>query len=566
MIQHKSVISGVAAFSDCYVATAGYDNQVILWDAKTKKAIALGYHDHLANQCQFSQDGRYLVSSSSDYTARLWRLPDMKLEAVLNAHTDDVEGVAFHPTREIIATTSRDHTIRLYDFSGRLLKTLKGHAQDVLSTIWINDEEIVSSSDDGTIKHWQAFEGKIIEDIDLGGVETDTIALTKEGSLFAGNDLGEIIHIQGKQTKTIKAHQAGIKRLCYNARLNRLVSLSYDRSMSLWAIEDEKVKLIKTTQLPNMVWARSADFSGNSEIVLATFGSQYAIYNYQKDIWELDHIISTDSRNAVIRHQGAIYSVGDAGTVFKNNSPVSQFPSLCNFLVSLNDYLITGGQTGEIFNALTGEVIYQHHSPLNCGVVFYRDDKAYILIGTYTGEGLVLCEEQGQLIFDQAIILHDNAIKSISASKDLIFSVCATGAVAFYSVKDFSLIRYQENGHDKIVNGSARLSDNCFVSVSRDLTLRITQLDHQEIIQSPHSHSIKCVAVSHDGNFIATGGYRGMLWTYDRASAEWIGERLSHAGISCLYFDEQSESFLASSYDGQVYSVPLASIKLKSLT
>ena len=106
MIQHLSPISGVATFADRYVATAGYDNQVILWNAEAHQALERGFHDHLANQCRFSSCGKYLVSAGSDCTARLWSVPKMKLLAVLSDHTDDVEMAAFVATLESEITES----------------------------------------------------------------------------------------------------------------------------------------------------------------------------------------------------------------------------------------------------------------------------------------------------------------------------------------------------------------------------------------------------------------------------------------------------------------------------
>ena len=96
-------------------------------------------HDHLANQVAFSPDGRHLVSSSSDHTARLWSIPDLKLLAVLAAQLDDVEMSAFHPRRELIATASRDHGARVYDFQGRLCVQFTGHTADVISIAWSAD-------------------------------------------------------------------------------------------------------------------------------------------------------------------------------------------------------------------------------------------------------------------------------------------------------------------------------------------------------------------------------------------------------------------------------------------
>ncbi|MEO5875305.1 MAG: hypothetical protein ABIQ26_09950, partial [Streptosporangiaceae bacterium] len=168
MIQHSGPISGVSAYRDEFVATAGYDNQVILWSAVTKSPIARAAHDHLANQVTFSPDGAYLLTSSSDYTARLWSVPELKLLSVFSDHEDDVEMSVFHPTEPLIATASRDHRVRVYDFGGRLKSVLEGHLADVISVAWTEKpDELVSSSDDGTVKRWSLADEKVIADFDL---------------------------------------------------------------------------------------------------------------------------------------------------------------------------------------------------------------------------------------------------------------------------------------------------------------------------------------------------------------------------------------------------------------
>jgi WD40 repeat protein len=70
-MHHVGPIAGVAAHGS-WIASAGYDNRLILWDATSRRALARSAHDHLVNACAFSHDGRYLVSASSDYSARIW--------------------------------------------------------------------------------------------------------------------------------------------------------------------------------------------------------------------------------------------------------------------------------------------------------------------------------------------------------------------------------------------------------------------------------------------------------------------------------------------------------------
>jgi WD40 repeat protein len=175
-MKHVGPISGISSFAQKYVATAGYDNQILLWNLVTKRAVARAYHDHLVNFCTFSPQGNLLATASSDHTARIYAVPGLKLVAVLSGHDDDVEMVQFHPFKNLLATASRDHKIRIFDFQGTLQKTLTGHVADVLTVVWSSDgEELISTSDDAKILRWSPHNGEVLQEIDMNGVETDTL-------------------------------------------------------------------------------------------------------------------------------------------------------------------------------------------------------------------------------------------------------------------------------------------------------------------------------------------------------------------------------------------------------
>jgi WD40 repeat protein len=108
-MHHVGPIAGVAAHGS-WIASAGYDNRLILWDATSRRALARSAHDHLVNACAFSHDGRYLVSASSDYSARIWSLPDLRLIAVLGGHGDDVDMARFSPDDALVATCALDRS------------------------------------------------------------------------------------------------------------------------------------------------------------------------------------------------------------------------------------------------------------------------------------------------------------------------------------------------------------------------------------------------------------------------------------------------------------------------
>jgi WD40 repeat protein len=118
-MHHVGPIAGVAAHGS-WIASAGYDNRLILWDATSRRALARSAHDHLVNACAFSHDGRYLVSASSDYSARIWSLPDLRLIAVLGGHGDDVDMARFSPDDALVATCALDRIVRVFSASGAL--------------------------------------------------------------------------------------------------------------------------------------------------------------------------------------------------------------------------------------------------------------------------------------------------------------------------------------------------------------------------------------------------------------------------------------------------------------
>ncbi|MFG2748493.1 WD40 repeat domain-containing protein [Streptomyces xanthophaeus] len=560
MIKHTSPISGIDARGDL-VVTAGYDNRIILWNALTRTAITEARHDHLANQCRFSSSGRIVVTSSSDYSARLWSVPDLRLISVLTDQKDDVEMTVVSPDETRVATASRDHIARIYDLDGRLIHRLEGHEEDVLSVEWVRGgAELVTTSDDGTVRRWDAAGGALLSTIDLGDVETDTVAVLGVDSFALGNDEGELILVDPSGTRRHRVHDAGIKRIAYDAEAGLLLSSSYDRTVRLWRLERgaEPVHLL-TSQVPADVWLRSCAKLDDTRWVFGTFGSSYAVFDRADGSWDLSAVTPTPGLNAVTDTPTGRFTVGDSGTVRRDEDVVSELGSCCNFITPVAGTVVSGGQLGALYDATTGALLHQHRSPLNCAAVHTAaDGSETLVVGTYTGEALVLRDEGSGLQLVGEHRIQDNAIKGVAVQGDVLFSVCATGAAKWHALPDLKPVADNAAAHARIANGAAGLPDGRFVSVSRDLTLRIWTAagEQQAVVTTPHLNSIKCVAVDPHTSLIATGGYHGQVAVYDPGAGEWVCDtRPTPAGISALAPGGAPGRFLASSYDGCVYEI-----------
>lgn len=560
-MRHNAPISGVATYKNL-VATTGYDNQVILWDAINKRALARSLHDHLANQCSFSHDGSMLVSASSDYSARIWNIPTMQLKVALIGHADDVDMAVFSPDDTLIATCALDRTLKIFNLHGACLKTMTGHAGNVLSVAWSEDgRSLISSSVDGTVRQWDVETGAQISCTDEGA-RTDTFATSNDGYIFSGDDRGRIAVIAQHETQYIDAHKAGIKKLLLQADERLLVTISYDRSIAIWGISHPDEGALQLTELsrstlPALIWARAADFLSDSRIILGTFGATYATFDWRLSQWDVKGIEPSKSLNAVATIDGDLYSVGDAGIVYKNGLKLTELGSLCNFLLPAGDLLLSGGQLGILFDALTGRTLYEHHSPLNCGTRFYRKEQLHIAIGTYTGEVLIFATTQDRhLQFIACKKLYENAVKGLTSNDEVIFSVCANTSVAWLDIASLEVINLFKNAHDRIANGCCRMGDSGFASIGRDLKLVLWVNGAREIYQTPHKNSVKCICASDDGKRIICGSYGGTLASFDAETRQWNSfSRPTAAGISAITYDSARDQFLASSYDGQIYTV-----------
>lgn len=574
-MKHTGPIAGIATHKD-WVATAGYDNRVLLWNAQSKKAVAAGTHDHLVNQCAFSHDGHWLVSASSDYTARIWSVPQMRLQAVLAGHGDDVDMAMFSPNDQWIATCALDRVVRVFDRQGHCVHSFLGHTGNVLSLAWTPDSQrVVSSSVDGTIRQWDLGTGTQVHCADLK-IRTDCLEVNADGVIFAGDDLGRIAviastdsgHDSRAHITLTPAHVAGIKKMALNHRTQQLACLSYDQTMSLWDISPPPAsqpiepREIYRTPIPHQIWARAAAIQDDGQIVAGTFGGSYARFNGDAQAWDLSEVNAGNAINDLAQFKGQILSVGDAGCILINEKKSvqvwRQMGSLCNFLTASKTRLFSGGQIGALFDAETGSVLYQHYSPLNCGIVFEKNATEHLAVGTYTGEILIfsLPIDDAPLTLVTHLKVYENAVKGLSFNNNLLFSVCASTEITWHLTENWSVSKKVPRSHEKITNDCCSIGPNTFATVSRDRHLKIWDSKGVESFLSPHPNSVKCMAVDTNQQMILTGSYGGTLALFDIHRKNWIQfERPTQAGISSILWNDEASQFLAASYDGHIYPI-----------
>eukprot|EP00435_Cladocopium_sp_Y103_P035578 s2624_g9.t1 len=106
-----------AHFSPCgkmVVTAAGYSTQV--WDTAGKLRLTLQGHQGSVRCTSFSSDSRYLLTASSDDTARIWSCETGKCLRILQGHQGALNFCSFSPNSLKAITAARDGTVKLWDF------------------------------------------------------------------------------------------------------------------------------------------------------------------------------------------------------------------------------------------------------------------------------------------------------------------------------------------------------------------------------------------------------------------------------------------------------------------
>ncbi len=120
-------VAAVLAGSQSAVYAGGLQGKLRVWQPGSSSAVTLqGGHGPLPVLCVAAQpDGRRVVSGCFDGSLAIWDTSDHKLLKKLPAHRHQINQIAIDPASAIVATTSLDSTVRLWDLvDGLELATL----------------------------------------------------------------------------------------------------------------------------------------------------------------------------------------------------------------------------------------------------------------------------------------------------------------------------------------------------------------------------------------------------------------------------------------------------------
>ncbi|XP_062509455.1 WD repeat-containing protein 37-like isoform X2 [Corticium candelabrum] len=128
-----------------------------LFEAASSLQLILKEHTGVVIAAEWMCDGKQLVSASWDHVAKLWDAERGECVCTLSGHDQELTNCSTHPMKKLIITSSRDTTFRLCDIrtpTVHAVNVFQGHSNVVTTAAFTSKDNIVSASDDRTIKVW----------------------------------------------------------------------------------------------------------------------------------------------------------------------------------------------------------------------------------------------------------------------------------------------------------------------------------------------------------------------------------------------------------------------------
>jgi WD40 repeat protein len=195
----------------------------------------------------FSADGRRLVTSGEDGTARVWDAETGRETTVFSGHGMDVCVAAFSPDGRRVVTGGLDRNVRVWNAeTGIEQAAMKGHEGALLCVAFSTDgQRVLTASEDNAARVWDSNTGlecSVVEERDVPNrgarLSFDQCAFSPDGKQIITVWRDEVARVRmmetGQERIALKGHEACVCSAGFSPDGKQIVTGSHDQTARVW--------------------------------------------------------------------------------------------------------------------------------------------------------------------------------------------------------------------------------------------------------------------------------------------------------------------------------------------
>jgi pre-mRNA-processing factor 19 len=235
-----------------------------------------------------SKDSSKALTGGVDGTAVVTDRSSGQIAHTLKGHSKKITDVIFHPTEDLLFTTSADKTARVWNLNGNDYSTalqLKCHSAEVSgAALHATGDYLVTASLDQTWAFWDIHTGSMVMQQTADGSGYTVPQFHPDGLILATGTSDNQIKIwdikEQKCVHVFKGHEGAVNSVSFSENGYYMASAATDNTVKLWDLR--KLKNFATINA-NDCSAVSFDLSG--QFMAAASGKNITVYSAKS--WEV---------------------------------------------------------------------------------------------------------------------------------------------------------------------------------------------------------------------------------------------------------------------------------------